>query len=106
MKKYGMMMVCGNSVEELEQNLQAMKMAMATGAMMGCGGSSIEDVETGIAMLGGSTSVSPCDCPCCSYVDENTEPPTIGEILDMVETGELTAGEGIELIHRHYEIEE
>lgn len=95
MKNYGMMMVCGNSVEELEQSIAAMKMAMATGATMGCGGATLADVEKGVAMLGG----------CCHHAVEDTA-PTIAEILEMVENGELTADEGIELIHEYYEVEE
>ena len=51
MKNYGMMMVCGNSIEELEQSVAAMKMAMATGATMGCGGSSLAEIEMGMEML-------------------------------------------------------
>ena len=132
--KYGMMYVCGNSVEELEQSLQAMKMAMATGATMGCGGSSIAEVERGVAMMGGHVPCG-CDCNCevededvcpwcgatydegwcgdycenCGYdegEDEDVEPPTIGEILQMVADGEIALVDAYHLMVEHYSAED
>lgn len=134
--KYGMMYVCGNSVEELEQSLQAMKMAMATGATMGCGGSSIAEVERGVAMMGGHV---PCGCggncevddedvcPCCGATydegwcgdycencgydededeEEDTEPPTVAEIMEMLADGEIDLDESLDLLHRYYDIKD
>ena len=129
--KYGMMYVCGNSIEELEQSLQAMKMAMATGATMGCGGSSIAEVERGIAMMGGhmpTTEVEDEDvCPCCGATwedgwcgeycescgydtdedeEEDAEPPTISEILHMVADGAIDINEAYNLMAEFYDIED
>lgn len=108
MKKYGMMMVCGNSVEELEHDLAMLKMAMATGATMGCGGATLADVEKGVAMLGGCcpTTHHNCSYGCCHNEVEATAPPTIAEILEMVETGEIDANEAYDLIHEYYEVED
>lgn len=107
MKKYGMMMVCGNSVEELEQSVAAMKMAMATGATMGCGGSTLAEIEKGVAMLGGNCPTTHhCGCGCCHNEVEDTTLPTIAEILEMVETGEIDADEAYDLIHEYYEVED
>ena len=114
MKKMGMMMVCGNSIEELENDLAMLKMAVATGATMGCGGATLADVEKGVAMMGGNlpTTTEPtcCDCNCtCKaepYEVEDDEPPTIAEILEMVETGEIDAEEDYDLIHTYYEVDE
>ena len=118
MKKMGMMMVCGNSIEELENDLAMLKMAVATGATMGCGGATLADVEKGVAMMGG---VLPhnypsdhldrycgCNCTCKAepYDVEDDEPPTIAEILEMVETGEIDAADAYDLIHEYYEVED
>lgn len=46
-----MMVICGNSVEELEEGLDALKQTLRAGATCGVGGSSLEDVEMGLAML-------------------------------------------------------
>ena len=115
MKKMGMMMVCGNSIEELENDLAMLKMAVASGAMMGCGGATLADVEKGVAMLGGNlpTATEPtccgCNCTCKAepcWVKDEDEPPTIYEILEMLENGEITAGEADDLIHTYYEVED
>ena len=118
MSKYGMMMVCGNSVEELEHDLAMLKMAVASGAMMGCGGATLADVEKGVAMMGGTLPhdypsdhldrYCGCSCGCCHCEDEDEdedEIPTIAEILEMVETGEIDAEEAYDLIHEYYEVE-
>lgn len=115
MNKYGMMMVCGNSVEELEHDLAMLKMAVASGAMMGCGGATLADVEKGVAMLGGNypsehlDRYCDCGCGCCHCEDEDEDEddtlPTIAEILEMVETGEIDAEEAYDLIHEYYEVE-
>lgn len=46
-----MMVICGNSVAELENDLEALKQTLRTGATCGVGGSSLEDVEMELAML-------------------------------------------------------
>ena len=114
MNKYGMMMVCGNSIEELENDLAMLKMAVATGATMGCGGSTLADVEKGVAMMGGVLPTAEptccgCNCTCKAepcYVEDEDEIPTIAEILEMVETGEIDAEEAYDLIHEYYEVED
>ena len=109
-KKMGMMMVCGNSVEELENELAMLKMAVATGATMGCGGATLADVEKGVAMMGGvlptATEPTCCGCSCSCEVEDEDEVPTIYEILAMVENGEITADEADELMREYYEVED
>lgn len=46
-----MMVICGNSVEELENGLEALKQTLRAGATCGVGGSSLEDVEKGMALM-------------------------------------------------------
>lgn len=69
------MVIAGNSIEELEQGLNAMKAAIATGATVGVGGSSITDVTKGLEALketvgANATPKSPttkgrgCRCAC------------------------------------------
>ena len=129
--KYGMMYVCGNSIEELEQSLQAMKMAMATGARMGCGGSSIAEVERGIAMMGGHMPTAEVEdedvCPCCGATyyegwcdgycencgydtdedeEEDVEPPTISELLQKVAEGDMDIDVAYNLMAEYYGVED
>lgn len=116
MEKYGMMMVCGNSIEELENDLAMLKMAVATGATMGCGSATLADVEKGVAMMGGNlpTATEPiccgCNCTCkaepCEVEDEDDTPPTILEILEMIGSGEIDVLEAYDLIHEYYEVED
>ena len=126
--KYGMMYVCGNSIEELEQSLQAMKMAMATGATMGCGGSSLAEVERGVAMMGGTlptTEVEDEDvCPCCGATwedgwcgdycencgydtdedeEEEEEIPSIQELMRMYAEDEIGLTEFLDLLYEYHE---
>lgn len=117
MNKYGMMMVCGNSIEELENDLAMLKMAVATGATMGCGGATLADVEKGVAMMGGNLPhdypsdhldrYCGCGCSCsCEVEDEDDTPPTILEILEMIGSGEIDVLEAYDLIHEYYEVED
>jgi hypothetical protein len=46
-----MMVICGNSIEELEEGLDTLKQTLRAGARCGVGGSSLEDVERGLATL-------------------------------------------------------
>ena len=92
-QKKGMLVIYGNSVAELEM----LKMAVSTGAMMGCGGSTIGGVEQALKALtsavGGTSPIveSQCNCDCCccgcdcedEYDDEEIEYcPNCGDILD------------------------
>lgn len=47
----GMMVICGNSIEELERGLAALKASLATGKIAGIGGTSIEELEQGMGLL-------------------------------------------------------
>ena len=97
MNKKGMLVICGNSVAELEKELEMLKMAVSTGAVMGCGGSTIGEVEQALdaltSAIGGTSSIveAKCNCECCccgcdcedEYDDEEIEYcPNCGEILD------------------------
>lgn len=46
-----MYVLCGNDIEDLEQGLIAMRQAVAAGAPMGVGGSTMEEVEQGMECL-------------------------------------------------------
>lgn len=46
-----MMVICGNSVRELEEGLDALKQTLRAGATCGVGGSSLEDVEKGLTLM-------------------------------------------------------
>ena len=102
-QKKGMLVICGNSVAELEKELEMLKVAVSTGAMMGCGGSTISGVEQALkaltsAMGGVPSTADECNCiscggncDCCygydavedEYDDEEIEYcPNCGDILD------------------------
>lgn len=46
-----MIIVCGNSVEEIKQNLHMVEMAIASGAPCGVGGATMADVEKAMQMM-------------------------------------------------------
>lgn len=74
--------LCGNSIEDLENGLVALKSALATGAVMGIGGSSIEEVEAGLdglrQMVGEPACPYQYDCATCDECecddDEDYDP--------------------------------
>lgn len=95
----GMLVICGNSVAELEKELEMLKMTVSTGAVMGCGGSTIGGVEQALnALTSAVDGISPiveekCNCNCCGcccgcdcedeYDDEEIEYcPNCGDILN------------------------
>lgn len=85
MMKNGMMMVCGNSIEDIKNGVEAMEMAMRSGAVMGVGGGSLADIKHGMAMMeqmmgGGSCS---CGCPCCDDEDEGID-EVLGEVMEIL----------------------
>ena len=51
MKKNATMMITGNSIAELRSNLDALEAAINSGARMGVGGNSLEDVKAGYHAL-------------------------------------------------------
>ena len=96
-QKKGMMVICGNSVAELEKELEMLKLAISTGATMGCGGATLGETEKALSALksavgGVSPIVEDCgyNCECCGccdcedeYDDEEIEYcPNCGDILD------------------------
>jgi len=65
--------LCGNSIEDLENGLVALKSALATGAVMGVGGSSVAEVEAGLDGLRQMVGADACECPYnydCATCDE------------------------------------
>lgn len=66
MNKNGMMVICGNSIEELEADLSALKAALATGTMMACGGRTLSATEQALKALRSamSNAVAPTANPC------------------------------------------
>ncbi len=90
----GMMMITGNSIEELEMNLEMMKKAISSGATMGVGGKSLADVEKGLDALCDATGYSPaveveveetvCCGGCCCKANEPAPIDPMAEILKMI----------------------
>ena len=83
-----MIVICGNSIAEVERDLELAKRAMASGMPCGVGGATIEDAEKGLEMMrsmcGVDTApisnpnyVAPksydCNCGCCDCEDEEKE---------------------------------
>ena len=99
MMKY---VVCGNSVEDVQNGVEAMKLAIASGASCGVGGSTMEEVEKNLEamkqMVGGIAPPScscPCFCSCCENEDE-------AEDEEDYEEGYMAlAGDGGELSSLH-----
>jgi hypothetical protein len=75
MMNYGKMVIVGNSIAELEQDLEMLKVALKSGKMYGVGGSSVAEVENGLAMMKemmGATPSRPhkCNCDCGGVCEE------------------------------------
>ena len=81
-----MIIICGETIAEVERDLEAAKMAIATGAKVGIGGATIEDVEKALLMAKNMgtppapisnpnyTAPKPCCCGCdCECEDEEDE---------------------------------
>lgn len=88
-QKKGMIVICGNSVAELEM----LKLAISTGATMGCGGATLGETEKALSALKSAVGGVPpviedcgCNCECCGCCDcEDDEEeicPICGDILD------------------------
>ena len=95
--KKNVMVVCGNSIEDLENGVQAMKQALAAGAACGIGGTSLEEVEAGLRMARALTGATPnrphkCNCDCggvceeceCEDLEEEEEEPEEDFVLQSV----------------------
>lgn len=46
-----MMVIAGNSIAELEKDLEMLKLALASGKACGVGGSSLSEVEKGLTLM-------------------------------------------------------
>lgn len=83
MMNYGKMVIVGNSIAELEQDLEMLKIALKSGKMYGIGGSSVAEVENGLAMMKemmGATPNKPHKCNCdCGGVCEECDPEDLEE---------------------------
>ena len=55
--KNATMMITGNSIAELRSNLNALEAAINSGARMGVGGTSLEDVKAEIEDIDGITEI-------------------------------------------------
>ena len=66
----GKIVIAGNSIAELEQELARVKALVAMGYNCGVGGKSIAEVENGLKMVGG-TPPHCCNCNCCEDEDED-----------------------------------
>lgn len=86
----GMMVICGNSVAELEKELEMLKLAISTGATMGCGGATLGEAEKALSALKSAVGGVPpivegcgCHCECCGGCDcEDDICPVCGDILE------------------------
>jgi hypothetical protein len=83
MMNYGKMVIVGNTIEELEQDLEMLKVTLKSGKMCAVGGSSVAEVENGLAMMkqmmGAELGVtyhpepkapSRCNCDCGGVCEE------------------------------------
>lgn len=77
-----MIIICGQTIAEVEKDLEMAKMAVASGAPMGIGGATMADVEKAMAMLkrecGGITNPNyvapkPCTCGCNCECEEDED---------------------------------
>jgi hypothetical protein len=69
------MVIVGNSIAELEQDLEMLKVALKSGKMYGVGGSSVAEVENGLAMMKEMMGATPnrphkCNCDCGGVCEE------------------------------------
>lgn len=72
--KNGMIVLVGNSLAEVEADLNACKVAMSTGKSMGCGGKNIEEATKALYALadalGAKVEMPSAQCPCAKRKDE------------------------------------
>ena len=93
MMNYGKMVIVGNSIEELEQDLEMLKITLKSGKMCAVGGSSVAEVENGLAMMKQMMGATPspcncsCGCGCCSEEEEEYEDEE--EDLDYIAPDEV-----------------
>lgn len=86
----GMYVICANSIEEAERDLEMMKLAASLGQPLGGGGMTLDKAETAIralaAVVGLSLEEDEDDCcECCGCEDCTCEDEEEGdELLDFV----------------------
>jgi hypothetical protein len=111
MMNYGKMVIVGNTIEELEQDLEMLKVTLKSGKMCAVGGSSVAEVENGLAMMKQMMGATPSKCNCdCGGVCEECEceePEDLDEDfwddeedLEEEEPQAITGRMLVELLHR------
>lgn len=75
-----MIIICGNSIEEIEQNLHMAKMAVASGMPCGVGGATMADVEKALQMMGHMGLPSAISNP--NYIPTSWSCPDCGAVCD------------------------
>lgn len=100
-----MLVIGGNSIEELEMNLEAMKKALAVGVPMRVGGKDMADVNIGMEMMKtflGNMMPAACPCHCETEItdewDEEEDDDLWDESLEEEEEEEVTTEEVATLI--------
>lgn len=100
-----MLVIGGNSIEELEMNLKAMKKALAVGAPMCVGGTNMTDVNIGMEMMKtflGNMMPAVCPCHCETEItdewDEEENDDLWDESLEEEEEEEVTTERVADLI--------
>lgn len=74
--KNGMVVLVGNTLAEVEADLNACKVAMSMGKTMGCGGKNIEEATKALYALAEALGAkvempsAQCSCPCAKRRDE------------------------------------
>lgn len=88
-----MLVVCGNSVNEIRENLAIVEQAIASGATMGCGGLTLADAKKALKMLTdyvGSATPCSCGCPNCCHpdldpeIEECPDDYTVDELIEIL----------------------
>ena len=113
MMNYGKMVIVGNSIAELEQDLEMLKVTLKSGKMFAVGGSSVAEVEAGLRMakeMMGATPTKPrkCNCDCggvceeceCEDLEEEEDEEEDLEEEEEEEPQKITGRMLVELLHQ------
>lgn len=95
----GMMVVCGNSMEDLRNGVEAMEQALRSGAVMGVGGSSLADIKSGMAMMEQAMG----GCPCCEDEEDERDEilEAVAEMLADYGMGDDSIEEVLDIVYEH-----
>lgn len=96
-----MLVIGGNSIEELEMNLKAMKKALEIGSPMCVGGTNMTDVNIGMKMMKtllGNMMPAACPCHCETEITDEWDEEGDDESLEEEEEEEVTTEEVADLI--------